>query len=64
VTIGMFNDQNIVVKELYNNPETPPGEHKLAYEFDTMVFPEDTYYVRLIIDGQIKINFKMKPRRS
>ena len=64
VTIGMFNDQNIVVKELYNNPETPAGEHKLAYEFDTMVFQENTYYIRLIIDGQIKINFKMKPRRS
>lgn len=64
VTIGMFNDQNIVVKELYNNPETPPGEHKLTYEFDTMVFPEDTYYVRLIIDGQIKINFEMKSRRG
>jgi len=64
VTIGMFNDQNIVVKELYNNPETAAGEHKLSYEFDTMVFPEDTYFIRLIIDGQIKINFKMKPRRG
>ena len=64
VTIGMFNDQNIVVKELYNNPETPAGEHKLAYEFDTMIYQENTYYIRLIIDGQIKINFKMKPRRS
>jgi hypothetical protein len=64
VTIGMFNEQNIVVKELYNNPETPAGEHKLAYEFDTMVFQENTYYIRLIIDGQIKINFKMEPRRS
>jgi hypothetical protein len=60
----MFNEQNIVVKELYNNAETAAGEHKLAYEFDTMIFPEDTYYIRLIIDGQIKINFKMKPRRS
>ncbi len=64
VTIGMFNSQNIVVKELYNNPETPAGEHKLSYEFDTLVYPEDTYYIRLIIDGQIKINFKMNPRRS
>ena len=64
VTIGMFNNQNIVVKELYNNAETPAGEHKLDFEFDTMVFPDATYYIRLIIDGQIKINFKMKSRRS
>lgn len=64
VVIGMFNEQNIVVKELYSNPETPAGEHELSYEFDTMVFPDETYYVRLIVDGQIKINFKMKARRS
>ena len=64
--IGAYqvDKQGFRLNLLYNNPETPPGEHKLAYEFDTMVFQEDTYYVRLIIDGQIKINFKMNPRRS
>jgi len=64
ITIGMFNDDDIIVKELYNNPETPAGVHKLAYEFDTLVYPDDVYYIRLIIDGQIKINFKMKAIRS
>jgi hypothetical protein len=64
VTIGMFNDKNIIVKELYNNPTTKPGEHHLSYEFDTMIYPDDVYYIRLIIDGQIKLNMEMKTRRS
>ncbi|MDX1462311.1 MAG: hypothetical protein R3359_04580 [Marinirhabdus sp.] len=64
VTIGMFNAQDIIVKELYNNPETPPGEHRLSYEFDTLQYGDEVYYIRLIVDGQIKINFEMKPRGS
>ena len=64
VTIGMFNDKNIIVKELYNNPTTKPGEHHLSYEFDTMIYPDEIYYIRLIIDGQIKLNMEMKNRRS
>ncbi len=64
VTIGMFNSQDIIVKELYQNPETPPGEHRLSYEFDVEEFTDDVYYIRLIINGQIKINFEMKTRRS
>jgi hypothetical protein len=62
VTIGMFNDKDIIVKELYHNPETPAGEHRLSYEFDTLQYPDEVYYIRLIINGQIKINFEMKPR--
>jgi hypothetical protein len=64
VTIGMFNDKNIIVKELYNNPTTKPGEHHLSYEFDTMIYHDEIYYIRLIIDGQIKLNMEMKTRRS
>ena len=64
VTIGMVNSQDIIVKELYQNPETPPGEHRLSYEFDVEEFTDDVYYIRLIINGQIKINFEMKTRRS
>jgi len=64
VTIGMFDDQDIIVRELYANPETIPGEHFLEYEFDTDIYPDDVYFIRLIINGEIKINMEMKPRRS
>ena len=64
VTIGMFNAQDIIVKELFHNPNTPAGEHHLAYEFDASIYPDDTYYIRLIVNEKIKINFEMKPRGS
>jgi hypothetical protein len=64
VTIGMFDDQDIIVRELYANAQTKPGEHFLKYEFDTEIYLDDVYYVRLIINGEIKINMEMKPRRS
>jgi len=64
VTIGMFDDQDIIVRELYANAQTKPGEHFLEYEFDTEIYPDDVYYIRLIINGEIKINMEMKPRRS
>ena len=64
VTIGMFDAQDIIVRELYANPETEPGEHFLEYEFNTDSFPDEVYYIRLILNGEIKINMEMKPRRS
>ena len=64
VTIGLFNEQNIVVRELFNEKDVAAGQHKFEYSIDEMIDPTKHYYVRLIIDGEIKINFEMKPRRS
>jgi hypothetical protein len=64
VTIGMFDDQGIIVRELYSNPKAAPGERILNYEFDAEVHTDEVYYIRMIVDGQIKINFEMKPRSS
>jgi hypothetical protein len=60
VTIGMFDEQGIIVRELYSNPKATPGERTLKYAFDEEVHTDDVYYIRLIVDGQIKINFEMK----
>lgn len=64
VTIAMFDENDIVVRELYNNPNTPKGNHDLEFKFDTQVYQNKVYYVRLIKDGEIKINMTMKPRGS
>lgn len=60
VTIGMFNERNVIVRELLNNPETKPGKHNFSFQFDTMQYTEDTYYIRLIINGRVKVNYKMR----
>lgn len=60
VTIGLFNEQNIIVRELFNHPEMKPGDHELDFTFDAMAYTDPIYYVRLIIDGNIKINFEVE----
>ena len=60
VTIGLFNEDNIIVRELLNKPQTPRGEHKLNFEFDMAAYTDPVYFVRLIIDGEIKLSFKLE----
>lgn len=59
VTIGLFNEQNIIVRELLNQPETPRGDHLFEYQFDLSAYTDPIYYVRLIIDGDIKLSFRI-----
>tara|TARA_B100000508_G_scaffold138286_1_gene134071 strand:+ start:116 stop:988 length:873 start_codon:yes stop_codon:yes gene_type:complete len=60
VTIGMFNNRNVIVRELLNSPETPPGKHHFSFQFDTMQYTEGEYFIRLIINGEVKVNYKMR----
>lgn len=62
VTIGMFNLDNIIVRELYRNPKEPPGKHKLEYKFDATQYTDDYYYFRLIADGEIILSSKIDNR--
>lgn len=64
VTIAMFDEDNIVVRELYNNPNEPAGEHYLEFEYDVEVYTDKAYYVRLIRDEEIKVSMKMEPRQG
>ncbi|MEQ8908689.1 MAG: hypothetical protein RIC95_05825 [Vicingaceae bacterium] len=59
VTIGLFNEDNIIVRELLNKPNTPRGDHKLNFEFDMATYTDSVYFVRLIIDKEIKLSFKL-----
>jgi hypothetical protein len=62
VSIAMFDGDNIVVRELYNNPRERPGKHDLEFKFDAEVYQSKAYYIRMIVDGEIKIDMKMEPR--
>ncbi len=56
--------QDIIVRELYYNPTEESGEHLFNYAFDTNTYEDPVYFIRLIINGEIKIDFKMEPRRT
>jgi len=64
ITIGLFNEQDIIVRELYNNPKQETGEHLFNYAFDLTSYQDPRYYIRLIINGTIKVSLKMEPRKS
>lgn len=57
---AMFNKDNIVVRELYNNPFQPAGNKKITFEFDASVYTDDMYYVRLIADGQVMLDRQLR----
>lgn len=53
IHIAMFDEQNIAVRELYNNPNEPEGSHKVDYVFDASVFYGGKYYIRFLSDNRI-----------
>lgn len=60
VHIAMFDGQNIAVRELYNNPNEAPGEHKVDFEFDASVYNGGVYYIRFLCDNRILMEQEMQ----
>ncbi len=58
ITIGMFDRNNIIVRELYNNPQQPIGNHKLEFSFDATVYTNDLYYFKLLRNGEVVLNME------
>jgi len=59
IHIAMFNSNNVVVRELYNNPAEPPGPKHIDFFFDADIYTDDVYYFRLLADGVIKLETEM-----
>ena len=59
-TVGMFNKQGIIVRELYNNPQHPAGLHKIEFEFDASYFTDPVYDFKMIINGEVFIEKEIK----
>lgn len=53
VCIGMFNENGVLVRELFKQKNVSPGKHKFNYEFDASVYNEDSYKILFVLDGKI-----------
>lgn len=53
VQIAMFDEQNIAVRELYNNPQQPPGRQEVNFAFDASVYRDKKYYIRFLCDNRV-----------
>ncbi|MEO8146298.1 MAG: hypothetical protein ABI723_01610 [Bacteroidia bacterium] len=55
VLIAMFDKSNRVVRELYRNNKEPVGKKDFHFVFDSTVYQDEVYYIRLLINGEKRI---------
>jgi len=60
LSIAMFDKNNVIVRELYKNDHVCAGTHHFDYYFDASVYTDDYYFIRLIINDEIKLNLKVE----
>ena len=53
VKIAMFNERNIVIRELMADQNYHPGQHEFEYTFDASIHPKEAYNIKLLLDGEI-----------
>lgn len=64
VHIAMFNMQNVIVKELYNNPKTPVGKTLLGYNFNSLDYPDEEYKINLVVNGEVLMTRKVDMKKN
>lgn len=65
IIIALVNKDNVVVRELFNNPKEKPGDYKRTYTFDATAYTDEYYFVKMIDNGEVVINMKIDtPKRD
>jgi len=64
ITIGMFDKNNILVRELYNNQAETTGYHKFDFAFDATVYTDPSYFFKLIQNGEVQIDMEFKSSKN
>jgi len=65
IIIALVNKENVVVRELFNNPKEKPGDYKRTYTFDATAYTDEYYFVKMIDNGEVVINMKIDtPKRD
>lgn len=55
VLIAMFDKDNRVVRELYRNNNESTGKKNFHFAFDSSIYRDEVYYIRLLINGEKRI---------
>lgn len=63
VLIGMFDNNNILIREIYVNPADKAGKHTVVFAFDSSIYPDDVYTFKLITDDKVWIGMEMDKRK-
>ncbi len=58
IQIAMFDENGILVRELFNKKNVPAGTHKLNFEYDSSVYTDAVYYFKLIVGNEVLVSRK------
>lgn len=64
VVIGLYNENNILVRELHNEKQMSKGYHKLEYMFDASVYTADNYVIKTYLDNELAFENRFSNRRN
>ncbi len=64
ITIALFDSENRLIREIYNNPNEAAEEHRVDFSFNMEMDRTQTYYVRLLADGKIEMTLTMQGRNG
>ena len=59
IRIAMFDKNGMIVRELYSNSTEQPGYHQFNFEFDASVYHDKYYFIKLLVDGNVKVSHKI-----
>ncbi len=62
VRLAMFTKEGILIREIYDEPESRRGEHSLSFSFDATVYTDDLYLFKLIVDEEVMISLRLQVR--
>ena len=48
VRIGMFDDKNVLVREIYFQESEKPGMHHIKYAYDCDKYTDNVYHFKII----------------
>jgi len=63
IHIAMFDINGILVRELFRNDHVETGYHYFDYQFDAQTYTDELYYIKLIVDGTVKVNLEVNTRK-
>jgi|GEM_PF-3380354 len=63
VLIGMFDVNNILIREIYYKNDDKAGKHTVQFAFDSSIYPDDVYVFKLITDEKMWIGMEMDKRK-
>ncbi|MCB0508780.1 MAG: hypothetical protein R2739_07290 [Chitinophagales bacterium] len=56
VQVAMFNENGILVREIYNQKNIPPGKHTFQFSYDGSIYTDDIYHIKLIAGMDVMVD--------